>query len=119
MSDLFQKLMAKGEPSAFDFPSKAVIASDGKGNGCILCYVGEHLRVEIDAAGHQLDCLGLDDAPSGISVWEGKYVGVPGSYEYPWEGDSEVRGSFRDPTPEEWVAIKANECPWEEPGDDQ
>lgn len=91
-------------------PSLAVIASDGKGNGCVMHYVGAHLDQWRNDVGGSLKDLTLDDAPAGISIWEGK-VRVTRS----WEGeyDGELEGEFREPTPEEWDHINADECPWD------
>jgi hypothetical protein len=67
-----------------------------------------------DAGVSRLDDLGLDDAPEGISIWEGiiktSHTNTPDANEY----ESWLAGDFRDPTPEEWEAIRKNECPWDE-----
>lgn len=96
-------------------PSLAVIACDGGGQGCVLWTVGPHVTSMIDEAGvRELDLLGLDDAPEGISIWEGSIKTVhhhtPDMNEY----DSSLEGSFRTPTNEEWESIRKNECPWDE-----
>lgn len=67
----------------------------------------------IDEAGVSNLCdLGLDDAPEGISIWEGGIKTVhfhsPDCNEY----DSSLIGSFRAPTPAEWESIMKAECPW-------
>jgi len=90
---------------------KAVIAN-GRGYGCVLWFSGDQLYFEIDGMGGHLSDLALDDAPEGISVWEGRYVWYPGSYEHPTDGWSEPVGVFRDPTPEEWAQITKNQSPW-------
>jgi hypothetical protein len=65
-----------------------------------------------EAGVSDLDLLGLDDAPNGISIWEGGiksvHVHTPDCNEH----DSWLAGGFRDPTDEEWAAIRKNECPW-------
>lgn len=95
--------------------SKAVVARDEKGVGCILWWTGEHLRCEIDAGFYDLSDLGLDDAPHGISIWEGIYVYYSGSWENELEGGgSDPKGTFRSPTDDEWGAIKAGRSPWGE-----
>ncbi len=64
----------------FSKPALAVVASDGRGNGAVLWTVGAHLNLEIEEMGlHRLDELWLDDAPLGISVWEGKGIWFPRS----------------------------------------
>jgi hypothetical protein len=97
-----------------DQTSKAVIAN-GKDHGCVLYYLGRSIAAEIEDAGlSELSDLGLDDAPRGISIWEGVYVFTPGSFEYPAEGDSNPSGSFRPPTDDEWTAIRQGHCPWDD-----
>lgn len=98
--------------------AKAVVASDGNGNGCVVWYVGESMRNEIEECGFRgLDELGLDDAPAGISVWEGTYVWIRGGYECPEDGEMVVgsNSAFRAPTDEEWTAIREKRNPWEAP----
>lgn len=98
---------------AWELDSFAVVACDGEGHGCVLWTAGPYMQSEMDQVGTKvLSDLGLDDAPLGISVWEGKYVWHPGSYEYPMDGDSEASGKFREPTDAEWAAIREGRCPW-------
>lgn len=87
-------------------PSLGVVASDGNGNGLLLWYVGVDLALEVEEYGFRfLTDLGLDDAPAGVSVWEGKYV---------WDGDdANPKGRFRPPTEAEWVAIREGRMPWD------
>jgi hypothetical protein len=93
--------------------SKAVVACNGSGRGAVLWFVGESMRNEIEEAGlSELEDLGFDDAPRGISIWEGTYIWSRGPYEHPEDGDMAPSGSFREPTREEWEAIRANTCPW-------
>lgn len=93
--------------------NKAVVASDGIGNGCIICYVGNSLHNEIYGARFTDLCdLGLDEAPQGVSIWEGSYI---------WQGDRDGPGgtmltsansAFRAPTEAEWTCIRAKQNPW-------
>ncbi len=106
----------RGEESDdWDLPSRAVVACDGNGNGAVLWTVGPHVAHELNEAGLSgLDDLGLDDAPHGISVWEGMYVTLPPSWpESAGDEGTEPCGKFREPTDQEWEAIKASRCPWE------
>lgn len=97
----------------FDEPSKGVIACDGDGHGCVLWAFGAHLRFEVEEAGfHALGDLGLDDAPQGVSIWEGMYMWEPGGWENPQDGETFPQGTFRNPTDDEWLAIRAGRCPW-------
>jgi hypothetical protein len=99
----------------WEVPSLGVIANDAGGHGCVLWAVGAHLRFEIEECGlRQLGDLGLDDAPHGIAIWEGKYLWTPGGWENPDDGEMHPVGKFRAPTHEEWAAIREGRCPWDE-----
>lgn len=96
--------------------SKAVVANGyGSHCGAILWTAGPHIRMELEETGlSSLEDLGLDDAPHGISIWEGSYHY---STDRSWEGideggSAEPRGSFRVPTEAEWLSIKLGKCPW-------
>lgn len=100
---------------SFDEPSKGVIACDGEGRGCVLWAVGAHLRFEMEECRlFGLGDLGLDDAPAGVSIWEGKFIWQSGGWECPQDGEMFPKGAFRSPTDEEWEAIRAGRCPWQE-----
>ncbi len=98
--------------------SRAVIANGrSNGNGCVVWWTGTHLHYEIHEAGlSDLSDLGLDDAPHGISVWEGYYHYTQDfSPEGVNEGGEAIpHGVFRAPTAEEWAAIHENRTPWPE-----
>jgi hypothetical protein len=103
MSDSkFQDILIKSEtvlgtdPNT-DGKSWAVVACDGHGNGVVLSYGGP-IEYEIDAVGTTLSDLGLDDAPWGISIWEGIYSWEKGGYECPEDGNTYPMGTFRKPT---------------------
>jgi hypothetical protein len=100
----------------FDRINRAVVLCDGEGNGVVTWYVGGNLEVEIEGVGRQIADLGLDDAPEGVSIWEGRwcYQRTPESYVGAEEWDAWPEGSFRDPTDEEWESIRAKECPWDD-----
>lgn len=101
------KQVTEGDPT-----NRALIASDGS-NGCVLHYVGAALSFEIEEGGfRQLVDLGLDDAPEGLSVWEGTGTWEQGGYECPEEGEVVFRGSFRELNAVEWAALRDGECPW-------
>lgn len=95
-------------------PSRAVIANHDNCTGLVLWHTADsYLDHEIDQLGsRRLDDLGLDDAPHGISIWEGTYVWQPGGYECPEDGMSMPDGRFRSPTDDEWVAIRDGRNPW-------
>jgi len=95
-----------------DKDSLAVIASNGQGNGCILWHVGGHIVNETESVGFNLADLGLDDAPFGLSIWEGKFINYDHSMVDGHEYEAEPSGIFRNPTFEEWAAIIAGVNPW-------
>ena len=78
---------------------RAIIASR-RGHGCVLYYSGTRIEYAIDeVCMHQLSDLGLDDAPDGLSVWEGTYsVDLSGE-------TMEPDGEFRDLDGFEWLDI--------------
>ena len=95
-------------------PSRAVCACRN-GIGQVLWYVGAHIACEIEEGCLDWDDLGLDNAPDGISIWEGIYRFIP---EYTKYGQSEggsttPEGTFRPPTDTEWKAIRENRNPWD------
>lgn len=101
------------DPEAWDpeKPSRALVACDGGGNGVVLWWVGLDLWVEMETPGLALEELGLDDAPLGLSVWEGRYDSVPCD---PFDDAMMSRpvGTFRDLTAPEAEAVLARRNPW-------
>lgn len=100
-------------------PSRAVVAlgqdsQGGPATGCVLWHVGHHIHQEIEVVGVDLSNLGLDDAPIGISIWEGIFLYNKSGYPGEEELDAVASGSFRAPTPEEWNLIQQNKAPWNE-----
>lgn len=93
-------------------PSKGVIAFSDY-HGCVLWTAGPHLDSFITEGGLSFIDLGLDP-PEGISVWEGvietERIHTQDINEY----DSRLVGSFREPTDDEWTAIRRGKCPWDE-----
>ena len=89
--------------------SLAVVACDGNGHGCVLFTVGPHIAAELEDVGRVLGDIGLDDAPAGISVWQGRYIS---SRNYWGVVDGSLEGEFRNPTPAEWAEIQRNKNPW-------
>lgn len=94
-------------------PSKAVIANRENGRGCIIWVtLGSLLEDQMREGSDDLADLGLDDAPPGISIWEGTFVWRPGSWEYPQDGELWPKGAFRAPSDDEWAAIREGRSPW-------
>lgn len=86
---------------------KAFIVSDGNGDGCVLWHQGSYLNTMTEDYGRHIGDLGLDDAPLGVSVFEGNVVLENEDWTYV--------GDFRDPTSEEWECLKTRKSPWPEP----
>lgn len=97
------------------YKSCAVLAFDDAGNGVLLHACGPAIDWHIEqysSCCEELDLLHPDEEP-GIWVWEGTMGSV---LSRTFEGDEwvfEARGEWRQPTDEEWEAIKANRCPWD------
>jgi len=87
--------------------SKAVLAVN-EGEGVVLWSVGA-INDEVKGDGPDADALGLfQNAPKGISIWEGHYV----AHDDPFGTYTVPRGHFRAPTQMEWTKIQKGECPW-------
>jgi hypothetical protein len=93
--------------------SKALVAQ-GHRQGCILEYTGTHIGYEVEGGAQDLTDFGLDDAPKGLSIWEGRYHYDPGydSPNGPAEGSSDPVGEFRRLTPEEWTKLARDGFLW-------
>jgi hypothetical protein len=106
-----------GEPPS-EWTTSRVLIAMGPKSGAVLEYQGSGITIEMEEAGlYGLDDLGLDDAPSGLSIWEGDYVYEPGyvdGYEAPGEGMSSPKGRFRQLTPEEWATVSEAKPLWPE-----
>lgn len=89
--------------------SIALIANNN-GTGVVLECDGpiEHF---LEVVSRQLDDCGLDDAPEGISIWEG-CVDTYSCGEYGSDIDSDLVGSFRPLTDHEWTLLKDTGTPW-------
>lgn len=111
-------LQLEKEDSEIDYdwskPSKAVVACSGD-VGCVLWTAGPHVDSYISESGSgHLEDIGLDNAPDGISIWEGKIITVHHHTPDMNEWDSWLDGTFRPPTDSEWDAIRRGECPWDD-----
>jgi hypothetical protein len=100
-------------PWIADKLSRLVVASDGKGNGAAIFAVGA-VVLEIDEiVSPQLMDLGLDDAPAGITIWEGRVAyWESGNPLDGTEYNSELKGTFRRLTVEELTAVAEGKAPW-------
>jgi hypothetical protein len=90
-----------------------VLIAQGPKDGAVLAYDGPSITNEIEEAGLcELGDLGLDDAPPGLSIWEGDYIfeqGYCDGYPAPGESESNPKGSFRPLTDEEWGQLRRGE----------
>jgi len=95
----------------------AALVAQGKRDGVILeCVYDCMLHWEIGEIG--TSCLGdygLDDAPPGISIWEGVAIWRPGGYECPQDGQFDYEGTFRKLNADEIAKLTAGERLWPEP----
>jgi hypothetical protein len=88
--------------------SIALVASNGK-TGVVLACDGRGIEYFVDGLGGALDDLGLDDAPEGLSIWEGV---LRSTRSYEGEHDAHLEGAFRPLTAEERARVVAGEEPW-------
>jgi hypothetical protein len=97
----------------FKKDSRAVCAMNDTGMGVVLWYGGAWIDTEINVSGQgtMLDDLGLNDAPEGISIWEGRYVVTQMDTYYEEEPDIQAQGKFRELTGAEWRALMFGENP--------
>lgn len=85
-----------------------------KGKGVVVTYEGDGIEANFEAIGSPyLDDQGLDDAPEGFSIWEGRLCITNTCWEYPSEYDCELDGTFRDLTDREWSLLRETGVPWE------
>lgn len=97
----------------------ALVACDGRGHGIIL-QAKQYCALwwDMDQVGSvDLSDYGLDLAPAGVSIWEGKAIWIPGSYECPQDGSTDFEGDFRRLTSEEAAKVQAGEPIWPEDDD--
>lgn len=88
--------------------SIALVASNGY-DGVVLCHDGPGIEAAIEDTGTCLDYCGLDDAPDGLSIWEGSYQVVR---TYEGDYDAWLEGTFRPLTEAEWGLLRTTEVPW-------
>jgi len=96
--------------------SKALVANHADACGVVLHYSGPHIAMEIEEAhcGRGVEDLGLDTAPDGLSVWEGRYE-WSGPTDPEGEGEMMPEGTFRPLTDQEWEALKLGFGLWKGP----
>lgn len=91
---------------------RAVVANRN-GDGVVLWQGGpDYFREFLNDVSWMLSDVGLDDAPDGISIWEGRVVYTHDAYN--GDDDAHLNGKFRDPNDAEWAMIRKNESPWPE-----
>lgn len=106
-----------GKRDRRDRPISRAVVANATGSrsavGLVLWCIGPDIEGELESIGSlRLDDLGLDDAPHGVSIWEGRYVWSNPSWENHLEQDSMPEGAFRAPTDDEWQSIREGRSPW-------
>lgn len=87
---------------------KALVANH-QGTGIVIYVSDSTFSEALDSVSWKLDDVGLDDAPDGISVWEGVMQTIWVTKE---ESDFVLKGTFRQPTIEEWNHLASGNNPW-------
>jgi hypothetical protein len=107
LTDVPAKLV--GDWTGATTESIALIANNN-GKGVVVVSCGDGISYFAEACGPYLSDMGLDDAPHGLTIWEGRVVS---SYS-PLDGDhdAELVGSFRALTDAEWGRLAATGAPW-------
>lgn len=97
----------------FEKPSVAIVAA-GISNGLVvIATAGPHVRMEMEEYGLCANDI-LPFPEIGIWIWEGIGVWYSGPYEDPTSGETRLEGKYREPTLQEWEAIRKGECPWDD-----
>jgi len=95
-----------------EMESRLVVACNN-GAGCVLYAIGSCWEAWYEGScSYVLDDNGLDDAPDGISIWEGRMHSW--GPDYNGEYDAELRGEFRNLTEKEWNLLAEGHVPWDE-----
>jgi len=95
-----------------EMESRLVVACNN-GAGCVLYAIGSCWEAWYEGScSYVLDDNGLDDAPDGISIWEGRMLSW--GPDYNGEYDAELRGEFRNLTEKEWKLLAEGCAPWDE-----
>lgn len=97
-------------PPPTEQPDSSALIASNNGKGVILDHDnGPSITYLINNAGYEIQEVGFgDEAPDGLSIWEGCVYREPD-----WE--EEILGSFRDLTPEEAVRYVTEGQLWELP----
>lgn len=95
----------------------ALVCNNHQGHGFVLAVKpATVLANEVETIGTALADLGLDDAPWGVSIWEGTATWAGGEMYYGMDGPAdsyaEYTGAFRDLTALELAKLLAREPLW-------
>lgn len=82
-----------------DRPSLALCAMSPRCSGIVVYAIGQIRERLVHSI--ELDRIGLDDAPTGLSVWKG------------WVAGDELVGSYRSLFPHELVELSLGRMPWD------
>lgn len=103
----------KGRTPTMKTNSIALLANNS-GQGCILEWHGVDIYWDFEnVGGAALMDHGLDDAPDGLSIWEGFMYCSESHTVNGHEYDANLEGEYRDLTPEEWKLLQKTGVPWE------
>jgi len=102
-----------GEKKQPEVPNAALIANTKNGGVVLHARPGCTLYYEIHEVGSvQVGDYGFDDAPEGLTVWEGTSAWQPGSYETPQDGMTIYEGTYRRLNNEELAKVQKGENLW-------
>lgn len=94
-------------------PNMALIANTRNGGVVLHARPGSTLFYEMHELGSsRVDDYGFDDAPEGITVWEGTAAWQPGGYETPQDGMTIYEGTYRRLNDEEILKVQKGENLW-------
>jgi len=96
-----------------EVPNAALIANTRNGGVVLHARPGCTLFYEMHEVGSsRVDDYGFDDAPEGLTVWEGTAAWQPGGYETPQDGMTIYEGTYRRLTDEEIAKVQKGEQLW-------
>lgn len=113
-ADIFKAMeVGEDEKKRPEVPNMALIANTKNGGVVLHARPGCTLYYEMHEVGSsRVDDYGFDDAPEGLTVWEGIAAWQPGGYETPQDGMTIYEGTYRRLTTEEILKVQKGEELW-------
>jgi hypothetical protein len=113
-ADIFKGIeVEEDEKKRPEVPNMALIANTKNGGVVLHARPGCTLYYEIHEVGSRsVGDYGFDDAPEGLTVWEGTSVWQPGGYEAPQDGMNYYEGTYRRLNDEEILKVQRGEELW-------